>query len=429
MNTQGLISTHYSMVRFSTIIGILLGSVVLAIPTFSSAQSLVASVLPTSRSVQVGGTPATAFATIINADTNASATQCFIAPATTVAADFIYQTTDPDTNALIGTPDTPVDIPADSSQSFLIVFTPTSAFDPLDVELTFDCDNRDPVAVIPGVNTLLLSASTDPVPDIIAIARTLKNDGDAKVPGIGASAAFVVATFNVGAGDDTMFVTAQTSSPGVALNLFLCETDPITSVCTNPPSPGSEPLMTSIATNATPTFGVFATTTGAVPADAATNRIFVRFFQDIGGTIRGATSVAVQTLDITGMYEGSTTLNITGCEDPTDDGTFTFDDFYDVSTQTQDQFSGTSMSDNTFVVEGVPVTLETEFIGTLSPDVANDATVSGTSMANLFVDGELDTSVEPTFTGTLNGNTLSILSSGETPGDTCMFSAIFTGLR
>jgi hypothetical protein len=62
---------------------------------------LVAAVLPSSRSVEVG-TPATAFATIINASAS-DATGCAIALVTTVPAGFQYQTTNPATNQLIGT--------------------------------------------------------------------------------------------------------------------------------------------------------------------------------------------------------------------------------------------------------------------------------------------------------------------------------------
>ena len=53
-------------------------------------------------------------------------------------------------------------------------------------------------------------------------------------------------------------------------------------------------MTIQIAANATPTFGIFATGSGVVPFDPATNRIFVRF-RDAGAVTRGATSVAVRT--------------------------------------------------------------------------------------------------------------------------------------
>src|SRR5262249_20237988 len=60
--------------------------------------SLAAAVLPGSRSVQVGS-PATAFATVINLSL-AAASACGITPVTNVPATFAYQTTDPLTNAV-----------------------------------------------------------------------------------------------------------------------------------------------------------------------------------------------------------------------------------------------------------------------------------------------------------------------------------------
>jgi streptogramin lyase len=65
---------------------------------------LVASVLPTSRSVQVGSV-ATVFASIINSGKSPLA-DCRIVPSTFVNGFFSYQTTNPATNALIGSPNT-----------------------------------------------------------------------------------------------------------------------------------------------------------------------------------------------------------------------------------------------------------------------------------------------------------------------------------
>jgi hypothetical protein len=82
---------------------------------------LAAAVLPSSRSIQVGGA-ATAFATIINIGT-ATGFGCSIAPSPPVAGTtFSYQTTNPSTNALTGTPNTPVDIPASGFQTFVMAF-------------------------------------------------------------------------------------------------------------------------------------------------------------------------------------------------------------------------------------------------------------------------------------------------------------------
>src|SRR5262249_52821999 len=90
--------------------------------------ALQAAGLPLSRSVQVGAT-ATAFATILNAGPGTAST-CSIAPSTSVPASFAFQTTNSSTNALTGTPNTPVDIPQGQGQSFVIAFTPSAAFAP-----------------------------------------------------------------------------------------------------------------------------------------------------------------------------------------------------------------------------------------------------------------------------------------------------------
>jgi hypothetical protein len=72
---------------------------------------LAAAVLPSSRVVQVG-TLATAFATIVNAG-NEVAVGCRIGPPPAIPSiTFMYQTTDPLTNEVTGTPNSPVDIPA-----------------------------------------------------------------------------------------------------------------------------------------------------------------------------------------------------------------------------------------------------------------------------------------------------------------------------
>lgn len=87
---------------------------------------LLSSLLPGKRTVQVG-TTATAFATILNTS-SVAATGYSIAPATTVDAVFLYQTTNPVTNALTGVANTPVDIAASAFQTYLFAFTPNSAF-------------------------------------------------------------------------------------------------------------------------------------------------------------------------------------------------------------------------------------------------------------------------------------------------------------
>ena len=256
-----------------------------ALPT----TTLVAALLPSSRSVQVGGT-ATAFTTLINSGAS-GATLCEFSPSTSLPASFTFQTTDSTTNQLTGAPNVPAAIPAGRAQSFVLALTPTGAIAPTDVTFNFACANTAPVAPIVGVNTLLFSASASPVPDIIAMAATVTNDGIVVVPGTTGTGAFSVATANVGAAG-SITASTDTGSASVPVAITICQTNPATGLCNSAPSSS---VTTTMAAGATATFGIFVSGSGtAVPFDPAVNRIFVRF-KDAGGTTRGATSVAVRT--------------------------------------------------------------------------------------------------------------------------------------
>jgi len=250
--------------------------------------SLVAAMLPSSRSVQVG-VPATAFATIINTGT-VTAVACGISNLTTIAASFSYQATDPVTNQITGSPDTPVDIAADVAQSFVISLTPIAPITPVDVQFNYNCTNSSPAPVNVGLNTLLFSASLTPVPDIVALAATLNNDGIVNIPGATGTGVFAVATVNVGA-SGSITASADTGSASLPVNISLCQTDPATAQCISAIGPS---VSTQINANATPTFAIFVEGSGTVPFDPAGNRIFV-VFRDSGNVTRGSTSVAVRT--------------------------------------------------------------------------------------------------------------------------------------
>jgi streptogramin lyase len=250
--------------------------------------TLVAAVLPTSRSVEVGAT-ATAFATMINAGP-ADGSTCTIAPATTIPAGFEFQTTDPTTNALTGTANTPANIAAGQSQSFVIALTPTTPFAPTDVAFTFTCANAaSPAASTVGIDTLNLSASTTPVPDIVALAAS-GDPGYVDVPGATGTGDFAVATVNLGS-DATITAAANTGVANLPVTLTVCQTNSSTGVCMAAPA---AMVTTDIQPNATPTFGIFVTGSATVADNPGTNRVFVTF-TDASGVLRGETSVAVRT--------------------------------------------------------------------------------------------------------------------------------------
>jgi aldose sugar dehydrogenase len=251
----------------------------------SRPSSLVAAVLPSNRSVQVG-TTASAFATIINAG-SVTATACGFSLLTSLPAIFSYQTTNPATNQVIGSPNTPVNIAAGAAQSYVFALTPSAPIAPTDVQFSFDCTNTNPAAINTGLNTMLLSASATPVPDIVALAATLNNDG---IVTLASTGVFAVATVNVGA-TGTITASADTGAATLPVNISLCETNPETGACI---SAIGASVTTQIDANETPTFGIFVQGNGNVPFDPAANRIFVRF-KDAGDVTRGSTSVAVRT--------------------------------------------------------------------------------------------------------------------------------------
>ena len=277
---------------FSAGTGNVFPDVVYSVADATTATSVIAATLPGSRSVQVGAT-ASAFATVLNTG-SVTANGCRISPRTGVPATFSYQTTDSATNELTGAPNTPADIAAGGFQTFLFSFVPTAAIPSTDVALDFQCGNASAAPVTPGVNTLLLSADTDPVADVVALASTISNNGIVEVSG--GAGAFAVASVNVGS-QTAIDVEASVTDGDPNITLSLCETNPATGACVNPTAPTTGPVSLTIDANATPTFSVFVSASGDVALDPANKRIVVQFTEQSNGAVRGATSVAVQTVN------------------------------------------------------------------------------------------------------------------------------------
>ena len=119
-------------------------------------------------------------------------------------------------------------------QSFVFAFTPIADISPIDAELNLGCGGTTaPVQI--GINTLLLSASTSPVPDIVALAATQGNDGIVNISPSTGTGVFAVATVNVGA-PDTITARADTAGAVLPVTLQLCETNPATGVCLAAPT-------------------------------------------------------------------------------------------------------------------------------------------------------------------------------------------------
>ncbi|MDB5396786.1 MAG: hypothetical protein JWM91_4292 [Rhodospirillales bacterium] len=249
---------------------------------------LVSATLPSSRSVQVGAT-ATLFGTLINVGPG-TATYCSVAMAGFASGGFSFQTTDRTTNAPTGIANTPVDIPEGAAQTFLLAFIPSTTFAPVEMPFNFSCSNAAPAKIYPGVNTLLISSSPNPVPDIVALAGTSQSDGTVHIDAADGVGAFVVAISNVGSGAQITAI-ADTGGANLPVTLSICRTNPTTGICVSTPAAS---VLANFASFGTGTFAIFAQASGAVPFMPAVNRVFVRFV-DSGGVTRGSTSVAVRT--------------------------------------------------------------------------------------------------------------------------------------
>lgn len=255
-------------------------------PQQSVAPQIVAAVLPTSRSAVVGQ-PITAFATMINTSTT-TARNCTLSPVQGVPGEFAFFATDPATNTIVGQANEAVDIPPGAAQSFVFSLLATAEFAPLEMGLWVSCENLGTVAQVEGLTSLLVGSSNTATPDLVVLASTPTADGVLAL-NAGGSAAFALAAVNIGTGG-TFTATADTGGVSLPVTITLCETDALSN-CVGSSGPQATAQL-SIDAGATPTVAVFATATGPIAFDPATNRIRVRFVDD-QGIVRGATSVAI----------------------------------------------------------------------------------------------------------------------------------------
>jgi len=255
------------------------------------APAVRSAVLPFARAVGVGQT-ATAFATVINpASSGGTATDCQLVMHGALPGEFSYQTTDAVTNAPTGTANTPADIAAGTSQSFVFSFTRNFAFSQADVPIDAQCGNRRSAASISGVNTFRFTSTTLNVADVVALAATTGNSGFVDLSGPNQAGAFAVATTNVGS-LSTVVVSASSTVPGdqAGLTMEICRTNAASGLCETPRATSFNQLMQA---GQTLTFAVFVRADAHVPSDPATNRVVVNFRTPSGISL-GATTVAVR---------------------------------------------------------------------------------------------------------------------------------------
>lgn len=244
---------------------------------------LVSSLLPSSRASAIDST-VTVFATVI---ATVDLQNCRLGLGTASGVRMQYSTTDA-TNAVTGAPNQVVNLSAGIPQSYVLSLTPEAALPPTEIALTAQCLGSRGAEQVTGVNTLLLSAeATQPV-DIVALAATTSGNGILDLPDDGGFEAFAVASVNVGAAAS---MTVRPVVTGQALTeALVCATDVTTGACLAAPAAS---VTLSVASNATPTFAVFARSTTPVPFLPAVNRLNLTF-EDAAGNIRGRTGVALQ---------------------------------------------------------------------------------------------------------------------------------------
>lgn len=243
--------------------------------------------LPSSRAVQVGST-ATVFATIINSGPGAMACGVLIEGAQ--PGNFSFRATNVLTGEPIASLNTPVSIPANGRQTYLLSLTATGPFSASEIPVQYFCQDRRPAIPIPAVNTLLFSASATPRPDVIALALTPTADGVLDIADATGLGAFVVGAANVGAAGRVV-VTPAGQVTGV--NMSICQTN-AAGACLAPPE--GAVMIEDWPAGEAASFAIFIHATGPVPFDPARNRVFVRFSNGFGvAGVVGATSVAVRT--------------------------------------------------------------------------------------------------------------------------------------
>ena len=266
------------------------GEVLLSWHDGADTTSLLTAILPYARSVGLGDT-ATAFISVYN-DGPVTAQNCLLEGPPVAGFDgvFTFQTTDPATNALTGSPETPASIAPGQTQTFVFGITPNDTIGSTELSLVARCDNAAAPIALPGVNTFILtSTSNEPSPpDLLAIAATITNDGTVHLPSNSGTEVFTVAAVNIGSDAAAIDVLAEAS--GASVTFTLCETDS-SGACLAPPA---TTLQTPFSAGQTRFFSIFVTGTGsAIPFDPGNSRVFVKFSES--GTVRGATNVAVRT--------------------------------------------------------------------------------------------------------------------------------------
>ncbi|MBL4617440.1 MAG: hypothetical protein JKY46_07060 [Robiginitomaculum sp.] len=250
----------------------------------ASNPAINASVLPSSRTTTVGA-QITIFATIANSGAGA-ATSCSIGAKddtnnggpNPVGLSVSYRAYQSDNVTPAAAPNTPIDIAAGANQAFVVSIAGSSPFNQ-EIQFNFSCNTGNVTApTFSGVNTLLLLNATSAVPDIITIGTSPSADAVIRIPSLGAGEIMAVAALNIGAATSGVIVVPDFGEYDLALDAFICETNPATAICL---APYAKSVSTNVGASAS-TFNIFVNSTlgAGVPLYADIARQFIRFYQD-----------------------------------------------------------------------------------------------------------------------------------------------------
>ena len=287
---------------------------VLGLYSYPAHAELVASVLPSSRATSVD-TPVTVFASVINTPGSTSSKQSLLGviDGETAAQNcrvtllgehpihFSFQETDPLTNAPLGIANMPTTIAANGIASFVLTLEPWAEISTEALEFGFSCDDVGLAQILPGINTLAFSATTNPGPDLIAVSASLGSDGVAQLTentssreicgdtttSCGYEAAFAVAAINIGSSGSDLIVQAETDT---GATLGLCVTEVATGACVAAPTGAN--VTFDLDSEAVGTYSVFVHSAYKLGFDAARSRVRVSFL-DSTGLLLGASSIAI----------------------------------------------------------------------------------------------------------------------------------------
>jgi bacillolysin len=243
--------------------------------------ALVNSILPTSRTTTVG-TTVTIYNTVINGG-SFYADDVTLSMANPPAGTFKYQQSNCANNALMGSDNPVLDIPAGGIVCYVLFFTPSATFNATEVHIRAQAANAPATAQLTGINTWLLRTTNPAGPDMVALTTTT----DFHQVACSGSQDFAVAMTNVGAAA-TSSITATAEYGSLPISVLIRETDPPTGVVTG------DHILENVGPGQNRSVLVTVTFNGCITFDPAINRIFIRF-RDAGGNIVGSTSTAVST--------------------------------------------------------------------------------------------------------------------------------------